>query len=126
MARGNPLQWFLLSASATAEITSDILQTLSLKRYEESKGKSVNEREGEMHKKTVICRSSLIRPNIFLRVIPKEDPDSVREWILHFLNSHSSDESGLIYCLTQKDCESLNEFLKVTITSPSLFSKRCF
>lgn len=78
-----------LTATADATIKSDILDFLKLKNP------SVFER-------------SFDRPNLFLEVRPGKDRD---KQILRFLNDRS-DTSGIIYCLSRKQCEKTAQKLR--------------
>lgn len=51
--------------------------------------------------------SSFDRPNIFYRIVPKEQP---RQQLLHFLAGHRGD-AGIVYCLSRKKVEDVAAFL---------------
>ncbi|MCO8163574.1 DNA helicase RecQ [Pseudomonas sp. 21LCFQ010] len=51
--------------------------------------------------------SSFDRPNIFYRIVPKEQP---RKQLLAFLSERRSD-AGIVYCLSRKKVEEVAEFL---------------
>lgn len=78
-----------LTATADSTIKSDILEFLNLKNP------SVFER-------------SFDRPNLFLEVRPGKDRD---KQILRFL-SDRNDSSGIIYCLSRKQCENTAQKLR--------------
>jgi len=51
--------------------------------------------------------SSFDRPNIFYRIVPKEQP---RKQLLAFLSEHRSD-AGIVYCLSRKKVDEVAAFL---------------
>ena len=51
--------------------------------------------------------SGFDRPNLSLKVLPKQD---LKSSILHFL-SNKKNESGIVYCLSRKDTDQLSSFL---------------
>lgn len=51
--------------------------------------------------------SSFDRPNIFYRIVPKEQP---RKQLLSFLTQHRGD-AGIVYCMSRKKVEEVAEYL---------------
>ncbi len=78
-----------LTATADATIKSDILEFLNLKNPS-------------------VFEQSFDRPNLFLEVRPGKDRD---KQILRFLGDRS-DTSGIIYCLSRKQCEKTAQKLR--------------
>lgn len=75
-----------LTATATPRVRQDIVTTLGFEKSNE-------------------FVASFNRPNLFLRVVPKENP---RAQLLEFLREYS-DRSGIVYCMTRKQVESVAE-----------------
>jgi ATP-dependent DNA helicase RecQ len=51
--------------------------------------------------------SSFDRPNIFYRIVPKEQP---RKQLLSFLTQHRGD-AGIVYCMSRKKVDEVSEYL---------------
>lgn len=77
-----------LTATATPRVQDDIMKNLKMN-----------------HPKKFIA--SFDRPNLFLQVIPKREPF---QQAIDFLNEHK-DQSGIIYCFSRKQVDSLHENL---------------
>lgn len=77
-----------LTATATPRVQDDIMKNLNLN-----------------HPKKFIA--SFNRPNLFLQVIPKREPF---QQAIDFLNEHKN-QSGIIYCFSRKQVDSLHENL---------------
>jgi ATP-dependent DNA helicase RecQ len=77
-----------LTATATPRVQDDIIKNLNLN-----------------HPKKFIA--SFNRPNLFLQVIPKREPF---QQAIDFLNEHKN-QSGIIYCFSRKQVDSLHENL---------------
>ncbi len=77
-----------LTATATAQVRSDIIENLGLKNPD-------------------VLISSFDRPNIFLSVNPKNDPVSQ---VVDCIRRHW-DESGIIYCFSRKQVDNLTQTL---------------
>ncbi len=77
-----------LTATATAQVRSDIIENLGLKNPD-------------------VLISSFDRPNIFLSVKPKNDPVSQ---VVDCIRRHW-DESGIIYCFSRKQVDNLTQTL---------------
>lgn len=78
-----------LTATATKQVRQDVLKNLGLKNAS-------------------VLVSSFNRKNIFLQVQPRND--GIRQ-IISFIENHN-DESGIIYCLSRKEVDSLTEELQ--------------
>lgn len=77
-----------LTATATPRVRDDIMKNLKMNRP----------------KKFI---ASFDRPNLFLQVIPKREPF---QQAVDFLNEHKN-QSGIIYCFSRKQVDSLHENL---------------
>jgi len=83
-----------LTATATNQVKADICKTLQI---EES-----------------LCfQSSFNRPNLFYEVRAKQKKFFVSQ-IAEFIKTKYSNMSGIIYCLSKKECESLSKELSTT------------
>ena len=82
-----------LTATATAEVTRDIIQQLAMQR-------------------PASFRGSFFRPNLHLHAYLKgNDGPSVRERILRLVRARPG-QSGIIYCLSRKSTEQTSEYLR--------------
>lgn len=79
-----------LTATATVSVREDIIKNLKLKNPE-------------------ILVSSFDRPNIFLNVVPKNSKNAL-EQVVKCIKRHL-DESGIIYCFSKKQVDTLTEQL---------------
>lgn len=95
-----------LSATCPPKVLQDILKILHMKPVVE--GKAASPRDG-----TIYFSAPLYRKNLHYSVLPK--PHSAKEAISvmsdYILNNHEND-SGIVYCLTKKDAESVAENLQ--------------
>lgn len=57
-------------------------------------------------------QSSFNRPNLHYEIRRKKDLKSVDTDLVHMLTHRFKNKSGIIYCLSRKDCETLSETLK--------------
>ncbi|EIJ87551.1 bloom syndrome protein [Nematocida parisii] len=80
-----------LTATATAAVKKDVTDALRLKNCK-------------------IFTQSFNRPNLKYRVIPKTK-NQIAE-IVSFIETHYPEDSGIIYCLSKRDCEWLAETLQ--------------
>lgn len=80
-----------LTATATVQVRDDIIKNLKLKNPE-------------------ILVSSFDRPNIFLNVTPKNGKNAL-EQVVKCIKRHL-DESGIIYCFSKKQVDTLTEQLE--------------
>ncbi len=78
-----------LTATATTQTREEIETRLNLKQA-----------------KTFIA--SFDRPNIRYEIVEKTQ---VRQQLMRFISENHPDESGIVYCLSRKRCESIAEFL---------------
>ena len=60
----------------------------------------------------IFFQSSFNRPNLIYQVIEKKKISKADEHIEQMLNTQFKNKSGLIYCLSRKDCERLSDKLK--------------
>ncbi|EJF56547.1 ATP-dependent DNA helicase [Dichomitus squalens LYAD-421 SS1] len=91
-----------LSATCPAAVLGDLLRTLGMRRP--THAQAVDE--------TVIFSTSLYRKNLHYAVLPKPSSgtgsiEKMRDYIL----THHRNDTGIVYCLTRKDCESVAEDL---------------
>lgn len=63
----------------------------------------------------VVSRGDLMRDNLAIQINPKQTREERLAWITQALSfdERLKDEQGIIYCLTQRDCETVANFLKV-------------
>lgn len=63
----------------------------------------------------VVSRGDLMRDNLAIQVNPKQTREERLAWITQALSFDERliNEQGIIYCLTQRDCETVANFLKV-------------
>src|SRR5690606_12505822 len=80
-----------LTATATEKVQDDIIQVLNIKNC-------------------AVFSGSHNRPNLIYEV-HKKTQDSIDD-IVCFINTKYPKQSGIIYCLSRKDCETLAEILK--------------
>lgn len=81
-----------LTATATTRVRADIVQQLNLKD----------------------CKwflSNFNRPNLQYMVKPKADSQTIEE-IKNLINTKFLNESGIVYCLSRKECDQMAESLK--------------
>lgn len=79
-----------LTATATETVQSDIINTLAIHRCAR-------------------YTQSFNRPNLKYSVVPKSSNPLVE--IVSFIKTYFPNESGIIYCISKKDCEWLSEVL---------------
>lgn len=70
----------------------------------------VEDLEKQLGQNVYVSRGSLIRKNLSIQILNLKDVASRYAWILENINKISG--CGIIYCLTQRDCDYLVEFLK--------------
>lgn len=69
-----------------------------------------------------VSRGELMRKSLSIQVLKLDDMDSRYAWILENINKFSG--SGIIYCLTHRDCENLANFLSENgISARSYYSR---
>lgn len=61
-----------------------------------------------------ILRGDLIRDNLAIQINPSQNREQRLAWLVQSLTSDNNlkDEQGIIYCLTQRDCETVADFLQ--------------
>ena len=82
-----------LTATATNKVKEDVVKRLL------------------MHE-PVILQSSFNRPNLVYEIRHKKKLKNVDADISNLLKTRFKDKSGIIYCISRKDCEKLSETLK--------------
>ncbi|KAI0747102.1 P-loop containing nucleoside triphosphate hydrolase protein [Daedaleopsis nitida] len=93
-----------LSATCPAAVLADLIKTLRMPAL--TLASTAN------HEGTVLFSTSLYRKNLHYVVLPKPagGSDSMKAMSDYILQHHASD-SGIVYCLTKKDAESVAEEL---------------
>lgn len=82
-----------LTATATQKVIDDVIDTL------------------KMHK-PIILKSPFNRPNLFYEVREKADKaETVLEDIVTLIKNEFKTQSGIIYCYSKKECETVSDFL---------------
>lgn len=66
--------------------------------------------QNQLGDKVYVSRGPLTRDSLYIQVLNKPDKIERYAWILE--NVPKLEGSGIIYCLTQRDCDYLAEFLK--------------
>lgn len=82
-----------LTATATGLVQTDIKKQLGIENCEEFKG-------------------SFNRTNLFYEVRKKQTFDKTGKEIVDFIKSKYPQNTGIIYCLSKKDCNKLKDFLQ--------------
>lgn len=72
--------------------------------------------------KVYVSRGPLTRDSLYIQVLNKPDKIDRYAWILE--NVPKLEGSGIIYCLTQRDCDYLAEFLKKNKVSAAAYYSR--
>lgn len=72
--------------------------------------------------KVYVSRGPLARDSLYIQVLNKPDKIERYAWILE--NVPKFEGSGIIYCLTQRDCDYLAEFLKENKVSAAAYYSR--
>ena len=83
-----------LTATATVKVKDDITKQLKI------------------NKKVIYFQSSFNRPNLVYEIRLKKKIKSVDNDVANMLKNRLKDKSGIIYCISRKDCEKLAENLK--------------
>ena len=84
-----------LTATATVKVKEDIIQRLGIKNT------------------VVVFQSSFNRPNLFYEIRNKKNFKNIDQDISQLLNSSRfKGKSGIIYCISRKDCEKLAHTLR--------------
>ena len=83
-----------LTATATIKVKDDIVSRLGIKN-------------------DVVCfQSSFNRPNLLYEIRHKKDIKNIEHDLSLMLTTRFKKKSGIIYCISRKDCEKLSESLK--------------
>ena len=82
-----------LTATATENVKLDVIHNLNMENYE-------------------VFSQSFNRPNINYHVLPKGNAKNVLEAIAKRINGEYKRQSGIIYCLSRKNCEALAKKLQ--------------
>ena len=70
----------------------------------------VEDLEKQLGANVYVSRGSLARDSLYIQVLPLSDKIKRYAWILENINKLPG--SGIIYCLTQRDCDYLSDFLR--------------
>lgn len=82
----------------------------------------VDDLKRQLGNKVFVSRGSLMRDSLSIQVLKLTDTASRYAWILE--NIDKLNGSGIIYCLTQRDCDYLTKFLKQNhINAKSYYSR---
>lgn len=83
-----------LTATATVEVKDDIVNRLGIK------------------KDVIYFQSSFNRPNLIYEIRPKKSSKEVEADLSHLLRTRFKKKSGIIYCISRRDCERLSDKLR--------------
>ena len=83
-----------LTATATVKVKDDIAKQLNIKN------------------KVIYFQSSFNRPNLIYEIRDKKNIKDVEKDVSIMLKTRFKGKSGIIYCISRKDCEKLAENLK--------------
>ena len=78
--------------------------------------------QNQLGDKVYVSRGPLTRDSLYIQVLNKPDKVERYAWILE--NVPKLEGSGIIYCLTQRDCDYLAEFLKKNKISAAAYYSR--
>lgn len=78
--------------------------------------------QNQLGDKVYVSRGPLTRDSLYIQVLNKPDKIERYAWILE--NVPKLEGSGIIYCLTQRDCDYLAEFLKKNRVSAAAYYSR--
>lgn len=84
-----------LSATATIKVKDDTVDRLRIKND------------------VVHFQSSFNRPNLVYEIRDKKTFKSINDDLVQLLRTRFKNKSGIIYCISRKDCEKLSETLRV-------------
>ncbi len=78
--------------------------------------------EAQLGSNVYVSRGPLTRESLWIQVLHMQSKEERYAWILEHINELPG--SGIIYCLTQRDCEYLTDFLQAhNISAMSYYSK---
>ena len=83
-----------LSATATIKVKEDIVKRLHIQNG------------------VVYSQSSFNRPNLFYEIRDKKSFKNMNDDLVSLLKNRFKGRSGIIYCISRKECEKLSEVLK--------------
>ena len=83
-----------LTATATIKVKEDLVTRLGIE------------------KDVVYFQSSFNRPNLFYQIRNKKKIKNIAKDLSEILNERFKNKSGIIYCISKKECESLCKELK--------------
>jgi bloom syndrome protein len=83
-----------LSATATIKVKDDIVERLKIKND------------------VVHFQSSFNRPNLVYEIRDKKTFKNINDDLVQLLRTRFKGKSGIIYCISRKDCEKLSETLR--------------
>eukprot|EP00477_Mikrocytos_mackini_P000912 GAHX01000979.1.p1 GENE.GAHX01000979.1~~GAHX01000979.1.p1 ORF type:complete len:1088 (-),score=240.76 GAHX01000979.1:113-3376(-) len=86
-----------LTATATDDVSTDILSTL------------LNQKTSEINKNIVTFKTSFNRSNLYYEV--KKKSKTIIDDISELIQNRYTNDSGIIYCLSRKDCEKVSSEL---------------
>ena len=82
----------------------------------------IKDLEIQLGSNVYVSRGNLMRDNLYIQVLPLKTAVERYAWILENINKFEG--SGIIYCLTTKDCLYLEKFLRMNgINAMSYFSR---
>ena len=82
-----------LTATATENVKTDVIHNLGIKGCK-------------------IFTQSFNRPNLTYKVFPKGNAKNAIEDMAKIINSHYRNQTGIIYCLSRKNCETVSQQLR--------------
>ena len=85
-----------LTATATKKVTDDIFRRLGIQNT------------------VVAFQSSFNRPNLLYEIRDKKQFKNINDDVVQMLRSRFRNKTGIIYCISRKECEKLSEILKRT------------
>jgi superfamily II DNA helicase RecQ len=83
-----------LTATATVKVKEDIAKRLGIRN------------------KVVYFQSSFNRPNLVYEIRDKKTVKNIETDVSNMLRTRFKNKSGIIYCISRKDCERLSENLR--------------
>ncbi|CEI89986.1 hypothetical protein RMCBS344292_04322 [Rhizopus microsporus] len=88
-----------LTATCPWSVMKDVMRILNMKQPQVPNG-------------TLVFSAPLFRPNLIYRVVQKPDTaDETIRHITHWITTHHPDQSGIIYCLSKKDTETVAQMI---------------
>ncbi|ORE03754.1 ATP-dependent DNA helicase [Rhizopus microsporus var. microsporus] len=88
-----------LTATCPWSVMKDVMRILNMKQPQVPNG-------------TLVFSAPLFRPNLIYRVVQKPDTaDETIRHVTHWITAHYPDQSGIIYCLSKKDTETVAQMI---------------